>query len=295
MMQGITLSHEHMTLDLSGVKHDQDSNLNCFEQTLEEIRRLKGMGVSNIIEVTNIGMGRNPEFCKRIEAGSGVHIVLSTGFYKEPFLPPFFHERTEAELADLLVSELEDGIGGSREYKAQVIGEIGTSLNEMTQPEKKLFEAAVLAHRKTGAVISTHTTLGTMIAEQADFFLNHGVDPARVYIGHTDLSKNLETISGAINRGFYVGFDTVGKNNYFPDEKRCEMLKELEVRNQTDHVMLSMDITRKSHLKAFGGSGYCHLMETFVPMLEKAGLRDSTIEKLLVTNARTFFGGILEN
>lgn len=49
---GITLMHEHITIDLSGVKKDEDCRLDCFEETVSELKRLYEFGVRNIVDVT---------------------------------------------------------------------------------------------------------------------------------------------------------------------------------------------------------------------------------------------------
>ena len=45
-----------------------------------------------------------------------------------------------------------------------------------------------------------------------------------------------------------------------------------------------MDITRKSHLKKWGGPGYAYLFETFLPMLREYGLSEEQIDMLLIDN-----------
>ena len=72
LQDGYTLMHEHVTIDLSGVKKDLDCRLDCFDETVEEFRRLYGYGVRNILEVTNLGMGRDIDYIKRVE-GSDVY------------------------------------------------------------------------------------------------------------------------------------------------------------------------------------------------------------------------------
>ncbi len=288
-MKNITYIHEHIKIDLSGVKKDDDCKLDCYNETVAELKKLKELGVSRIVEVTNIGMGRDVSYMQKVKNETGVDIIMSTGFYKEPFLPKYFYDKTENELAEILISDIKDGMDGTS-FKASVIGEAGTSNKQITAPELKLLNACVLAHKQTSAPLSTHTTLGTMAIEQGDFFLSKNVDPERVYIGHTDLSKNVETIASLASKGFYCGFDTVGKNNYFPDEDRVVILKELEKRGLIHKIMLSMDITRKSHLKAFGGLSYSHLLETFVPMLRKGGILESSIERMLIENPKAYLG-----
>lgn len=285
---GYTLMHEHTVVDLSGVKGDEDCRLDCMTETIAEYKHLRALGVTTIVDVTNEGMGRNPVRVCQIAEESGIDIIQSTGFYKEPFLPTWFYEKSVQELADYIISELEDGIHGADGTgpRAGMIGEIGTSRNEMKPAERKLFEAAVVAAKHTGAPIYTHTTLGTCALEQAAFFSASGLDPSRIVIGHMDLSGNLKEIRSVMDTGTNVGFDTVGKNNYFPDTGRVALLRKLEDDGLLDQVVLSMDLTRKSHLKSRGGIGYAYLLETFLPMLRRAGLREESIEKMLIQNPK---------
>lgn len=70
-------------------------------------------------------------------------------------------------------------------YKASVIGEFGTSKNEMTQMEQKVFDAMAMASLKTNAPITTHTTLGTYALEQANYLINKGINPQKIIIDHS--------------------------------------------------------------------------------------------------------------
>ena len=62
LKKGITYIHEHVYIDLSKVKNTDDTLLNDKEGMIAEFKELKRKGVENIIEVTNIGMGRNMEY-----------------------------------------------------------------------------------------------------------------------------------------------------------------------------------------------------------------------------------------
>ncbi|WP_281522126.1 phosphotriesterase family protein [Dubosiella newyorkensis] len=281
-LEGYTLMHEHMHLDLSYVKHDPDTCLDCFEQTLKELQELYAKGVRRILEVSNIGMGRDLAWIQKLEKRSGIQIVTSTGFYKEPFLPDLSVE----EMTALMIEDL-------KSQKAQVIGEIGTSYQQWKEQERKVFEAAVLAHQETGALITTHTTLGTLGLEQARYLIENGVDPDRIIIGHMDLSNDLHTILDVLALGVNIGFDTIGKTNYLLDERRVELLCELEKRGLIDHVVLSMDITRKTQLKDFKGKGYAYLLDTFVPLLRKANMKEASIQQMLKQTPNRLLGGKL--
>lgn len=287
LKDGITYMHEHTTIDLSRIKNIDDTNLNCFEQTVEEYKNLYIKGVRNIIDVTNMDMKRNPLYVQKVAELTQINIIQSTGFYTERFLPNFVITDSERDLADFMVKEITTGIAGTS-IKAQIIGEIGSSKNGWTEHEKKVFNASVIAHKETEVPITTHTTLGTFGHEQVEFFKKEKVDLSRVVIGHVDLSGNAEYVLKMLDQGVYVEFDTVGKENYLPDIERVKMLKEIEKRGYTDKVFLSMDITRKSNLKYTGGIGYSYLLDVFVPMMLENGISKSFIDKMLKINPQIF-------
>lgn len=283
MKKGYTLMHEHITIDLSGIKNDEDCRLDCFEESQNELCRLYEIGVRRILDVTNMGMGRNSDYCRLMEENTGIQILSATGFYKEPFLPDFVYTMSVRELAKLAVKEISEGIANTG-IKASVIGEFGTSKDTFTEMERKVFDSMALAAIQTGAVVTTHTTLGTMALEQAEYLKAEGVKPENIIIGHLDLSQNPDTIISVLKEGVNIGFDTVGKNNYCPDTFRAQMLKRIAKEGYLDQVVLSMDITRKSHLKKWGGPGYAYLFETFLPMLLEYGLSETQIEQLMIDN-----------
>lgn len=287
LQKGITYMHEHTTIDLSRLKNIDDTNLNCYDETVAEYKKLYDKGVRNIVDVTNMDMRRNPLYVKRVADETGMNIVQATGFYQDKFLPEFVTDYSIKQLTDFMVKEIREGIAET-DIKAQIIGEIGTSKNIMMPREEKVFEASVLAHKETGVPITTHTTLGTYGHEQVAFFKERGVELSRVVIGHVDLTGDIDYILHMLDQGVYVEFDTVGKENYQPDLLRVEMLKEIEKRGYTDKVFLSMDITRKSNMEYMGGIGYSYLLDTFVPLALNNGVSQKFITKMLEDNPIAF-------
>ena len=286
--KGITYIHEHIYIDLSKIKNSDDTLLDDKETMISELREIKEKGVRNIVEVTNIGMGRNMEYMEDIRKQTGLNFIYSTGFYIEPFFPETVFQKTDKELAQIMINEIKNGIDGTG-IKPEVIGEIGSSQNIITETEKKLFQAAGIAQNETGKVLSTHTSIGSMGLEQIKILKEYSVNFEKVIIGHTDLSNDLDYMLRLLDYGVYTAFDTIGKNSYLLDEKRAEAIKELIKRGYGDKIVLSMDITRKSHFKKNGGLGYSHLLDTFVPMMEKAGISKADINKMLITNPENIF------
>ena len=288
LKNGYTMMHEHITIDLSGIKKDMDCRLDCKEETIHELKKLYSFGVRNIVDVTNAGMGQQVKYVQEVEALTGIQIIQSTGYYKEPFLPESISTQSVQELAEGMIYEIQNGIAGST-VSAKMIGEIGTSKGEMKPLEKKVLDAAIIAAKYTNSPIYTHTTLGTYAKEQAEYFIDAGINPKKVVIGHIDLSGNIDYIKEVLRLGVSVGFDTIGKNDYFPDESRVAFLLELEQEKLLDQVVLSMDLTRKSHLEYQGGLGYSYLFTTFLPMLKEAGMKEESIQQMLIYNPQNIF------
>lgn len=287
LLDGITYMHEHTTIDLSRLKNIDDTNLNCFNETVSEYKKLYDKGVRNIVDVTNLDMRRNPLYVQEVAKLTGINIVQATGFYQDKFLPDFVTEASVNELSAFMIKEIEEGIADTN-IKAQIIGEIGTSKNQMTEREEKVFKASIIAQQQTGVPITTHTTLGTFGHEQVAFFKENKADLSKIVIGHVDLTGDVAYILQMLDQGVYVEFDTIGKENYQPDLLRVKMLKEIEKRGYQDKVFLSMDITRKSNLEYKGGIGYSYLLDTFVPMALENGVSELFVTQMLYQNPQVF-------
>lgn len=280
---GYTLMHEHIYLDLSKVKNSDDCLLNSFDLMVAEFKQLKSLGVERIVDVTNIGMGRNIAYVEQIQQQSGVEILSATGCYKEPFLPDWFYVETTEQIAQRFITEIEQGIEHTAR-KARIIGEVGSGFDGINQHERKLLQAAALASLATGKYITTHTSLGRFGEQQLDLFDSMGVSSERVIVGHTDLAGDRDYLFRLLDRGAFVEFDTIGKLSYQPDELRADLFSQAVKQGYQQQLLLSVDITRKSHLKANGGIGYAYLFEHFIPMLFERGVNEQDIEVILQQN-----------
>lgn len=289
LLDGYTLMHEHIRIDLSKQKNNTDCLLDCKDETVAEFKKLYAKGIRNITDVTNIGMGRDVSYISSVSRATGINILCATGFYKEPFLPDYIYSYSEKQIAEIMIKEITEGIDGT-DIKAQIIGEIGSSKECITDAEKKVFNAAVIAHKETGTPITTHTTLGLLGLEQIEIFKKQDIDLNKVIIGHVDLTGDISYILKIIDAGAYVEFDTIGKNNYLNDSIRIDMLKEIEKRRLIDRVLFSMDITRKSNMEYKGGIGYSYLFDSFFKNLTEQGFSPASIEKILKDNPRTYYG-----
>ena len=288
-MDQIYYAHEHVTIDLSGVKNTLDCRLDEFEKTVEEFRALHDRGVRTIIDQTARGMGRNIPYAQAVGEASGVRIFHATGFYKAPFLPEECYTRSERELADLMIADLTVGMEGTS-IRANHIGEIGTGSGSIKPEEQKVFAAACLAHHETGAAICTHCTLGALGLEQIAVFRQFNVPLERVVLSHIDLSGDYDYMLALLDQGVNIAFDTVGKENYMPDFNRAKWLADLCRAGYVNQILLSMDITRRSQYRQNGGLGYAYLVDGFLPMAVEAGCKTEWIDWMLRQNPARIYG-----
>lgn len=279
--EDITYSHEHMVIDLRS-KGSEDCYLNVAEDALDELMDLKKKGVARIIDCSNRGIGRNTTVIKKISEKTGIDILWSTGYYKDPFFPNEVLQNSIEELCEYMISDIHNG--------ASLIAEIGTSKDEITDSERKVFIASCMAHQVTKVPIITHTTLGTMAEEQVQIFQEHHVALSKVVLSHTALKNDEEMMLRLLSKGIYLAFDTIGKKSYLSDECRCELILSCCRHGFADQLLLSMDLTRKSHLKKHGGVGYAYLIDHFIPMLEKIGVEPNQIKKMVSENIYNLIG-----
>lgn len=285
---GVCACHEHLYVDLSRIKKNEDTCLQDTRLVLDDLKSFYAYGGRAIVEVTNDGMGRDVSKLAEISKNANIHIIASTGCYKDPFIPEEKLDWNRDQFAEWMIREIRYGIADTG-IKPGVIGEIGSSLNEFKPIETELFHGAVAAAKETGLPLSTHTTLGTCALEQIELFTGEGMPLDQIIIGHQDLNERDEVVLEVLKSGAYVAMDTIGKENYRSDKARLESLLKFIEHGYEDQLLLSTDLTRKSHLRALGGQGYDVVLRSFVPLLRERGIADSVINKLLVTNPQRAF------
>lgn len=284
---GICLPHEHL-LGIPPSPYDvQDADLvlDDIEASLQEAKDLRGSGVDSLVEMTPIDYHRNPVGLQYISQKSRLHIVCVTGYLKDKFSASFVETMSMDDIAQHMINDIQVGIDDT-EIKAGVI-KASSSLNTITDNEKKVFQAAAIAQQETGALISTHTEAGTMALEQIDLLTSAGVEPNRILIGHLDRKLDWDYHIAVAETGVYMGYDQISKHKYYPDETRIEFIQRMIDQGHGEQLMLSMDLARQSDFTAYGGQpGHTYFMDTFVPTLRSAELSDDIIQMLLVDNPR---------
>ena len=285
---GITLMHEHTLVDAWewGGRLGYDSTVDDEELLVEELAFYRDAGGSALVDVTPIGLRRDPSGMRRLAQATGLHIIMGCGWYRERVYPAYIHELSTNALADMLVKELEEGVEGG--IRPGIIGEIGTERFHVTPAEEKVFRAAARAQRATGASVTTHTThFGDLAHEQMDILMEEGVPPERIVIGHLGERRGVKGELAIAERGVYVEIDHVGRPasaGTQPEWRRARNVAELVQAGHLERVLISMDICTNSLLHWNGGHGFDYLLTTFVPLLQEEGLTEEEIRIILVDN-----------
>jgi phosphotriesterase-related protein len=285
---GVTLMHEHTLVDAWewGGRLGYDSTVDDEELLVEELAFYRDAGGSALVDVTPIGLRRDPSGMRRLAQATGLHIIMGCGWYRERVYPAYIHELSTNALADMLVKELEEGVEGG--IRPGIIGEIGTERFHVTPAEEKVFRAAARAQRETGATVTTHTThFGDLAHEQMDILMEEGVPPERIVIGHLGERRGVKGELAIAERGVYVEIDHVGRAasaGTQPEWRRAKNVAELVQAGYLERVLISMDICANSLLHWNGGHGFDYLLTTFVPLLREEGLTEEQIRIILVDN-----------
>jgi predicted metal-dependent phosphotriesterase family hydrolase len=290
---GVTLPHEHTQIALWHVRDRWDYwQLSRDEPLiLEELAAYRASGGNAIVDLTLDGVGRDPAWLAGLARASGLHVVMGCGWYREAYYPPELRvdRRSVDDLADELVREARDGVGGTG-IRPGIIGEIGTDKPWVSALEERVHRAAARAARRTGLAVTTHGVLSPVGLDQLRIFEEESLDPARVIIGHADSYPHLEHHLAIIERGANVEFDFLGMS-FTPRERHgeqrlVELLCELLARGHAERILLSQDVCHDAQLSRYAGNGYTYLARSFLPRLREAGVDDAAIDTMTVANPR---------
>ena len=93
---------------------------------IDEVLRFKAAGGRTIVDLTSIGIGRDPLALARISRLTGLNVICGSGFYVEDAHPPELRDMSIDGIAERIVAEFRTGLGTSG-VRPGIIGEVGTS------------------------------------------------------------------------------------------------------------------------------------------------------------------------
>ena len=302
---GPTLSHEHLFINLMAERRG-DGLLNDEALMARELAVFKEQGGGAIFDLTTAeltpgstldserdfdarqpGQTRNPravEGIRRISETTGVHVVLGTGRYRDPFIAPELVAHLGVDgLAAEMVHDLTVGFADTG-IKAGLIGEVGADKWFISDVEEQVFRAAAAASLATGAPVYTHAARWKVGLDQSDLLTACGLAPEKIAIGHVDTVPSVDYAVELAERGHYVGIDTIYSDAAYHVEHRVAQVMALVAAGHLDRILLAHDVCVGSLLRAAGGHGFGFVMGEFRAALSAAGLSDADFMSIMVQN-----------
>jgi phosphotriesterase-related protein len=288
---GLALTHEHLLVDFIGADQSGPHRYNVdtvFEKVLPHLTRTHELGARLFIECTPEFLGRDPKLLCRFSEAAKLHILTNTGLYgarNGKFLPPYAATETAEQLAARWIAEARDGIEGTGIRPGFIKCGVNTDA-ELSPVDRKLVEAAALAHRATGLTIAVHTGAGPGIT-QIEILKAKGVAPSAWIWVHAQSAGNADILAAA-KQGAWLSFDGLRPETL---ERHLELCKIMRDEKRLNQVLLSHDAGWYDPDKPEGGSfrDFQVMFTQFVPMLKAAGFTDAEIHQLLTENpARAF-------
>jgi len=202
---GRVTMHEHIHADVYDweknelIREEKPMTAERRELLLREaippLRKCTEHGCFGLVDVSISPIRAWPTFYPEVTELTGVHIVVSTGFYREvevgtywvktpaDAINPIVRERPVEALAEFCIAEISEGLHGTGVRCGAI--KLGTSAPEITDAEEKALRGGARAQRATGVHITTHCTRLGAETSQLRLFDEEGVNLERVVIGHT--------------------------------------------------------------------------------------------------------------
>lgn len=301
---GRTLIHEHALIGFPGwfldnrqPKFKRDEALARVIGAFEE---LKDHGVDTVVDPCPSDLGRDVAFNAEVSQATGINLVAATGVYYEAAGMPYtLGHMEQAEITDVFIKEIEDGVGDSG-IKPGIV-KIATGDGLVTDYEKKIVAAAAAAAKATNIPVLSHTENCTCGHDQIDIVTGQGVAADHLLVGHSDGTDDMAYQESLVERGVYVGFDRFGIEIIVPDETRMTCMKNLVDKGYRKQVMMSHD-TVNCLMGGLAGVPpgtnpedilpnwrMTHIFERIIPELKSRGMTDEDFDVILKDNPSRFF------
>ena len=326
---GVTLTHEHILNDVLSwwhppfddsprsralvdekvsmenlweLRNDPFANkdnctMNDRALAIRELHRFVAQGGHTVIETSADGNGRDPEGLAEVSRATGLNIIMGTGYYLDASQPAENDAKSERQIADELIRDITVGARGT-EIRSGIIGEIGVG-SSFTPRERKSLAAACIAQVETHLPMQVHMPAWFRLGDEVlDFCAERGVPMESVVLCHSNPSgDDHDYQTRLLRRGAWVQYDMIGMEVFYADQQAQCPSGDDDARNIArlvkggfgDKVLMSQDIFLKTLLRSYGGPGYGHMIEFFLPRLARHGVPLERGMAMLTDNPRKLF------
>jgi 5-phospho-D-xylono-1,4-lactonase len=294
---GVTYCHEHLIIDSPFIAaRFPHIHLDSVEAAVSEVTACREAGANTMVDTMPSGQGRDLGRLAVISRQTGVHIIGASGLHTAKYYEgvPWAEEESAPDLAERFTDEIVEGADGTS-YRCGVL-KVASGPEGVDGRARRLFEAAAIAHQRTGAPIITHCEDGHHGLQQVELLASLGVGLDRVLLSHTDKVVDIGYHRELLQTGVNLGYDRALRQPLDDPAGTAWLIGEMVAAGFSDRLMLGTDGARRTLWSAYGGSpGLARLLTDFVPSLQGRGVDERTIRRLLVENPRrwlTFLSGL---
>lgn len=299
---GFTLSHEHVFVHDEGVIASFPHIWNrkqAIESARNKLQAAYDAGVRTIIDMSIMGNGRDIHTVRAVAEGLPINILVATGAFYPDQLPRYFHTQPLSALRECFVHDIKTGISGTS-VRAAII-KVCTDAPGLTPDVEKTLRAAAQASLETGVPIHTHARAENQSGLlQMRVFLEEGVPPERIYIGHVMDDTGLDYAKRLLDLGVYIGFDRFASAAITSTKIQTALsnLADLCGEGYSKQILLGNDGCSYQTVVRTGdsqkdpsllGNDYTILPSKILPLLREAGVSDAYIQTMAVENPIRLF------
>jgi len=156
-----------------GARLRTDYEISSQEDVEREVAAYKEAGGKTIVDLTPVGLGRDPARLRRFAQANGIHVVMGTGWYRWPFRETLLR-RSVDELAVIMAQDVIVG-SGPQGIQSGIIGEIpldSRSVEVADGPSAPFLPNAEIASRSQA---TARRLAGMSVAER------HQLSPEEIY------------------------------------------------------------------------------------------------------------------
>lgn len=300
---GTTLMHEHVFVLSEEIRQNYPAGwdeTDRVDDAIVKLSALAGRGCQTIVDPTVLGLGRDIHRIRRVADGADLNIIVATGLYTYDKVPAYFEYRVSRHggpdpMAQMFIGDITEGIAGTGVKAAFLkcaIDEAG-----LTPGVERVLRAVCRAHAETGAPITVHTHPGTGTGREVVRVLREEkADLARVVLGHSGDSTDLEYLTELADTGCLLGMDRFGLDVITPFEQRVDTVAALCKLGYAGSMVLSHDAScyidwfPQEVIPMFAPTwNFEHIFDDVLPALRERGATEAQIETMLVANPRRYF------
>lgn len=296
---GVTYAHEHVVIDGGRpVLMEPDFDLGDVDAMVREVGEATALGLRAVVDAMPCDAGRSALKLADLSARAGIHVIAPTGLHHDRYYgPAHWSARLRVEeIATLFVLDVTDGIDlydysgpvvERTNHRAGVI-KIAGSTDGPSERDRRVFEAAALAHLATGVPILTHCEAGTGALDQLRLLTDLGVPPEHIALSHVDK---------VVDRGYHrelLGSGAFGEYDQsfrWKEANGTLQLLEWAVEDGLDgQILLGMDAARRGYYHVYDGApGLTWLLDGFTALMAERGLTETVRHRWFVeAPARAF-------